>query len=335
MRFFFLSGLCIALLACQSKSKKPELPAEIDYLKSKDASVVLSQGHNESAVFSTDGEKIFYVSKNRNGHRNTQIHEYDLTMQRDRRITFQDGEVLRIFPLENDRLLYSSTTDEIKEQPFVVDLDQRYPRAEIYHSDLFGNHISRLTESPGFDGEMLFVPAKKQMLFTSGRHGALGLYWLDLTTDKVHPFQFELTRPQRNPALSPDGKTLFWIEEDLIGNRQNIVSSAVTGKNRTVVRSLEGVIHNVVLSPKNELVYSWTPKGSEFRQIDLYDGSKLCTQTLLKNKLHFSEMQFSVKNPNLMLFRVASADKSQIYRWELPVDLGPCNEQAASDTLKK
>jgi hypothetical protein len=36
-----------------------------------------------------------------------------------------------------------------------------------------------------------------------------------------------------------------------------------------------------------------------------------------------------------MLFRVAGADKSQVYRWDLPVDLGPCNEQAPQDTLKK
>lgn len=335
MRFFFLTGMCLALFACQSKTKKPELPAEVDYLQTKDASVVLSQGYNRSAVFSPDGEKIYYISQNRKGHKNTQIHEYDLTMQRDRRITFQDGDILSVFPLEKDQLLYSSTTDEIKEQPFVADADARYPKSEIYHSDLFGNEIGRLTNSPGFDGQMIYVPAKKQMLFTSSRQGTLGLYWLDLQTDKVLPFQFDKERPQRSATLAPDGKTLYWVEEDLIGKTQNIVTSTAWGKNRAVVRNLQGNIHSVVLSKKNELVYSWTPDGAEFSQIDLYEESKLCTQTLLKNKLNFSEMQFSVKNPNLMLFRVAGADKSQVYRWDLPVDLGPCNEQAPSDTLKK
>lgn len=335
MRLFFLYGLSVALLACQSKSKKPELPAEVDYLQSKDASVVLSQGYNRSAVFSTDGEKIFYISKNRKGHKNTQIHEYDLTMQRDRRMTFQDGEVLSVFPLDEDEILYSSTTDEIKEQPFATDPDARYPRAEIYHSDLFGNDIGRLTNSPGFDGEMLYVPAKKQMLFTSLRQTTPGLYWLDLKTDKVIIFQFDKDRPQRSASLSPDGKTLYWIEEDLVDKTQNIVSSSILGKDRRVVRNLKGVIHSVVMNRKNDLVYSWTPEGAEFSQIDLYDEAKICTQTLLKNKLNFSEMQFSVKNPNLMLFRVAGADKSQVYRWDLPVDLGPCNEQVPQDTLKK
>lgn len=335
MRFFFLTGLCMALLACQSKTKKPELPAEVDYLQSKDASVVLSQGYNRSAVFSIDGEKIYYVSQNRKGHKNTQIHEYDLTMQRDRRVTFQDGEVLSVFPLEKDQILYSSTTDEIKEQPFAVDADPRYPKAEIYHSDPYGNDIGRLTNSPGFDGEMLYVPAKKQMLFTSTRQETPGLYWLDLDTDKVIIFQFDRARPQRSASLAPDGKTLYWVEEDLVDKTQNIVTSTVWGKNRAVVRNLKGVIHSVVMNKKNELVYSWTPEGAEFSQIDLYEEAKLCTQTLLKNKLNFSEMQFSVKNPNLMLFRVAGADKSQVYRWDLPVDLGPCNEQAPQDTLKK
>jgi len=335
VRFFFLTGVCLAIIACQSKSKKPELPAEVDYLQSKDASVVLSQGYNRSAVFSADGEKIYYISQNRKGHKNTQIHEYDLTMQRDRRLTFQDGEVLSVFPLEKDQILYSSTTDEIKEQPFVVDVDPRYPKAEIYHSDLFGSEIGRLTNSPGFDGEMIYVPAKKQMLFTSTRQGTPGLYWLDLATDKVLVFEFDKERPQRSPSLAPDGRTLYWVEEDLAGKTQNIVTSTAWGKNRAVVRNLQGQIHSVVLNKKNELVYSWTPEGAEHSQIDLYEESKLCTQTLLKNKLNFSEMQFSVKNPNLMLFRVAGSERSQVYRWELPVNLGPCNEQAPSDTLKK
>ncbi|HEY8269246.1 MAG TPA: hypothetical protein VIG33_00035, partial [Pseudobdellovibrionaceae bacterium] len=226
-------------------------------------------------------------------------------------------------------------TDEIKEHPFVMDADPRYPKTEVYHSDLFGNDIDRLTHSSGFDSEMIFVPLKKQVLFTSTRGGIPGVYWLDLRTNAVLPFQFNKERPQRSPSLASDGKTLFWIEEDLIDKTQNIVTASVLGKNRAVVRNLKGIIHNVVFSPKNQLIYSWIPEGAEFSQVDLYDETKPCTQTLLKHKLHFSEMQFSVKNPNLMLFRVADSDSSQVYRWELPVDLGPCNEGSPSDTLKK
>lgn len=335
MRLLFVSGLCCALLACQSKSKKNELPAEVDYLRSKDASVILSQGYNYSAVFSDDGEKIYYISKNRVGHKNTQIHEYDLTMQRDRRLTFQDGEILGIFALKKNQILYSSTTDEIKEQPFVADANPQYPKAEVYHSDLYGNNIERLTSSPGFDGEMLFVPLKKQMLFTSIRSGSLGLYWLDLGTDQVIPFQVDKDKPQRQATLSVDGKTLYWIEENPAEKTQSIISSNVWGKNRLAVRTLKGVINEVTVDRKGEMIYSWVPEGADYSQMDLYDPQKLCTQTILKSKLNFSEPQFSVKNPNLMIFRVFSKDKSQVYRWELPVDLGPCNEQAPSDTLKK
>lgn len=335
MRSLFLSGLCVALVACQSNSKKSELPAEVDYLQSKDASVVLSQGYNQGAVFSEDGEKIFYISKDRRGHKNTQIHEYDLTMQRDRRLTFQDGDILGVTPLNNSQILYASTTDEIKEQPFAKDPNPRYPRSEIYLSDLFGNDIQRLTNWPGFDGEMIYVPAKQQILFTSVRQGIPGLYWLQPEGNKVVPFQFHKERPQRSASLSPDGKKIFWIEEDLISQNQNIVASTIRGQDRKIVRNLKGQIHNIVVSRKNELIYSWTPEGAEHSQVDMFDETKLCTQTLLKSKLNFSEMQFSVKNPNLMIFRVAGADKSQVYRWDLPVDLGPCNEQAPSDTLKK
>ncbi|MGZ3743501.1 MAG: TolB family protein [Pseudobdellovibrionaceae bacterium] len=335
LKFLFLTGLCLGIFGCQSKPKKAELSAEVEYLHSKEASVVLSEGFNRSAVFSEDGEKIFYISQNRKGHKNTQIHEYDLTMQKDRRVTFQDGEILSIIPLENERILYSSTTDEIKEQPFATGGDPRYPKSEIYYSDLFGNEIDRLTNSPGFDGEMLYVPEKKQVLFTSLRSGTPGLYWLDLTTKKVLPFQVDKERPQRSPSLSPDGKTLYWIEENPGDKTQNIIKATFLGKDRTVVKNLKGVINSVLLNHRNELIYSCLPEGAEFSQMDLYDESKVCTQALLKYKIHFSEMRFSIKNPNLMIFRVAAGDNSQIYRWELPLDLAPCNEGSPSDTLKK
>lgn len=335
MRFFLLYGACLALLACQSKPKKTELPAEVDYLKSIDASVILSQGYNRSAVFSDDGDKIFYISKNRRGHKNTQIHEYDLILQADRRLTFQDGEVFSVQPLNNREIIYASNTDEIKESPFAVEKDDRFPRAELYQSDLFGSEIVRLTHNPGFDGEMIFVPARKQLLFTSTRSGSPGLFWLDLRTGKALPFQTDSEKPQRSPALATDSRTVFWIEEDLKEKTTSIYSDSIFGKKRNLVKTFKGQVKSLLPARDGQIIYSWVPEGNEFSQIDIYDSEKKCTQTLLKSKLNFSEPQFSVKNPNLIIFRVSSNDKSQIYRWQLPLHLGPCNEQAPSDTLKK
>jgi Tol biopolymer transport system component len=335
VRFFLMCGFCMTLLACQSKSKKTELPAEVDYLQSKDASIILSQGYNRSAVFSDDGDKIFYISKNRKGHKNTQIHEYDLTLQTDRRMTFQDGEVLSVIPLNDQIIVYASNTDEIKEEPFAGEKDPSYPKAEIYQSDMFGAEITRLTNNSGFDGEMIYVPGKKQLLFVSLRSGLPGLYWLDLQTEKVTPFYVDKEKVQRSPALSDDGKSIYWIEEDAKDKMNSIVTATILGKNRKVVRSLKGTIKSVLPNRTGQVVYSWLPEGAEFSQVDYFDAEKTCTQTLLKSKLNFSEPQFSVKNPNLMIFRVSNNDKSQIYRWQLPVDLGPCNEQVPSDTMKK
>jgi len=323
------------LLSCQSKPKKTELPAEVDYLQSKDAGVILAQGYNRSAVFSDDGDKIYYVSKNRIGHKNSQIHEYDLFLQTDRRLTFQDGEVFAVIPLNDRQIIYSSNTDEIKEAPFTKDDDPRYPKSEIYLSDLLGSEITRLTNSPGFDGEMLWVPAKKQVLMTSVRSKIPGLYWLNLESEKVTPFAVNKEKPQRSAALSVDGKFIYWIEEDPKTQTNSILFSSLQGKTHSVFRTLTGTTAKVLPSKGNQVIYSWLPEKADYYQIDIYDSAKNCTQTLLKSKLQFGEPQFSVKNPNVIIFRVSNNDKSQIYRWQLPIDLGPCNEQVPSDTMSK
>lgn len=335
MKVLFQCGLFLALLACQSKTKKTELPAEVDYLQSKDAAVILAQGHNRSAFFSEDGDKIFYISKNRLGHKNSQIHEYDLFLQTDRRLTFQDGEVFSVIPLNDRQIIYSSNTDEIKEAPFTKDVDPRFPKSEIYLSDVLGDEITRLTNSPGFDGEMLWVLAKKQILMTSVRSKIPGLYWLNIETENVSPFAVDKEKPQRSAALSSDGKSIFWIEEDAKAQTNTILFAPIQGKSRTVFKTLAGSVAKVLPTKNNQVIYSWLPDKAEFYQIDTYDGIKNCTQTLLKSKLQFGEPQFSVKNPGVIIFRVSNNDKSQIYRWQLPVDLGPCNEQGISDTLPK
>ena len=321
-----LFGFSCGLSACSSKNRKPDLPAEVDYLQTKDASIVLSQGYNRGAVFSEEGDKIFYISRDRKGHKNTQIHEYDLTLQADRRLTYQDGEVFSVIPLNEEQIIYASNTDEIKEQPFAGEPNKHYPKAELYLSDLYGSEISRLTNSPGFDGEMIQVPPRKSLLFTSTRAGTPGLFWLDLQTDKIQVFAHDKVKPQRSAALSFDGKALFWIEEDLKEKSNTIMTSDLSGKKRKGVLTLKGVVNSLLPARNGLIIYGWQPDGASFNQLDIFDPEKICTQSLLKTKLNFSEPQFSVKNPSLILVRVFNNDKSQVYRWQMPVDLGPCNK---------
>ena len=335
LKLFFTAAVALSITACSSKNKKPELPAEVDYLKSKDASIVLSQGYNRGAVFSDEGDKIFYISRDRKGHKNTQIHEYDLTLQADRRLTFQDGDVFSVIPLNEEQIIYASNTDEIKEQPFAGESNKTYPKAELYLSDLYGSDISRLTNSVGFDGEMIQVPVRKSLLFTSTRSGTPGLFWLDLQTDKIQVFAHDKVKPQRSAALSFDGKSLYWIEEDPSAKSNAIVTSDLSGKKRKVVLTLKGAVNSLLSARSGLIIYSWQPQGADYSHLDIFDPEKVCTQTLLKTKLNFSEPQFSIKNPSLILVRVSNNDKSQVYRWQMPVDLGPCNEQGPSDTLKR
>jgi hypothetical protein len=326
----FLSTLLFG--GCQSKPASSKPAALTGYPQILGATPLLTGGYNRSAVFSLDGTKVYFISKNRRDHRNTQAYEYDLAKGTERRITFQDGEVLTIAPAPDQKIYYSSNTDEIKEAPFAAETDARFARAEIYSSDPFGEEIDRVTTSPGFDGEMVYLEAKKRLLFTSVRSGQAGLYWLQVEGNVVTPFQVT-KRLTHAPALSPKGDWVFWVEEEPRGTLPNgkasplvqtLVRSTVLGRDRTELKAIAGVVKSLSVNGTGLIAYAWQPNGSEFNQIDLFNPETNCNRTLVKSKMDFLEPAFSPKNPNLLLFRGAFQENSVIYRWELPEGLGPC-----------
>lgn len=322
------------LSACSSKPVDgPKLSAKAapigGYPLTIGATPYITGGYNHGATFAENVAKIYFISQLRHDHRNSQVYEHDLTLQTDRRITFQDGEVFAVTAAPDGGIYYSSNTDEIKEEPFAREQDYRFSRAEIYHSDLYGEEIERLTTSPGFDGEMIYVPARKQLLFTSTRSGTAGLYWLDPTKESHPAVDFQVSKSlQRAPTLSTDGKFLYWIEEPLSTAKerppQNIVRSNVFGKGRVVVKSVPGIIKGLAVNASGKIAYAWLPKGAEFTQIDLYTPETNCNRTLLKSAMDFSEPQFSLKNENVLIFRGSLKENSVVYRWELPETQGPC-----------
>jgi Tol biopolymer transport system component len=110
------------------------------------------EGRNVISDLSTTGTQLLFSSSDRISHSHSQIYNLDLEALTEKRLTFQDGQVVKPFWFM-DKIIYSSTTDEIKERPLVL---QKFsglaqPSFEIYQSDIEGTEIERLTDRPGKD----------------------------------------------------------------------------------------------------------------------------------------------------------------------------------------
>lgn len=173
MKLLQIIFLILFLTSCSSPSPRP--PVEVVPVKDALNSIpklgkaepITANGDNFSPALSQDGKKLLFVSRLRLQHRHSQVYELDLSTLQERRITFSDGTTDDpIYSQRRNYIFYSSTTDEIKERPLILQkilkssidspihlglLDPR-ESGEVYSSSLDGNAIVRWTKRPGFDG---------------------------------------------------------------------------------------------------------------------------------------------------------------------------------------
>jgi Tol biopolymer transport system component len=201
----------------QPVAEKPKIP---DGIKSYPLKQITTVGNNDRAVYSYDGASIFFIASQRSGHDQPQAYQYFFANQRERRLTFQDGEIESIIPgFKGNEIIYSSSTDEIKESPdFILKSMQKtqtasfdffgksLPRTEIYESDINGDKITRLTRSPGYDGDLGVRRNKNEFVFVSSRAGNLDIY----TMVKGTPIKVNATKDAEfDPAVSEKGELAF------------------------------------------------------------------------------------------------------------------------------
>jgi Tol biopolymer transport system component len=134
--------LLIPLKETSSATKKdPNLGTQLTF-----------EGFNLISDLNSSGTQLLFSSSDRIHHSHSQVYVLDLESLVERRIAYQDGQAVKPFWLL-DKIVYSSTTDEIKERPLVL---QKFsgmtdPSYEIYSSDADGTEIERLTDRPGKD----------------------------------------------------------------------------------------------------------------------------------------------------------------------------------------
>lgn len=302
-----------------------------DYLLAKGAKQITFQGDNDHPRFSPDGSKLIYSSRARSAHKGAQIYEMDLDKNKERRVTYSDGDAFDPSYLNNAEIIYASTTDEIKENLFTTkNMNKDFPPSDLYMSDRFGGEILRLTQQPGFDAEALYIsnPITPTILFTSYRGDIMGVYLLDLKHLAVSLISADREKERHFPAATNRFKQIAFIEKDNKTQEQNLMLFTLRSKKLEILKSGEGLYRDLVFAPRapTRLFYSILRKGEKQYQIESFDLEKKCTQVVFKGTDSLSSPIVSDDRQERLVFVRNFQDKKQIYMLNLPDDLGPCLE---------
>lgn len=329
---------CWAQVGCANRSATKDILTP-DYLLARGSKQLTFLGDNDHPRFSPDGKTLLFTSRHRSFHRSAQVYELDLEKNKERRVTFSDGDAFDAIYLGNDEVLYASTTDEVKESPLLnKSFDLNYPPSDLYMSDRFGNEILRLTQQPGLDAEPLFWPhiTKPAIIFTSRRGELTGLYKLDLKNLPTSLVSAQKDKEKRDPTLTPDFSQIAWVEKDLKSEEESLVLFNLKSKIPRVLKAGEGQYKDLFFAPQNpeRLFYSILRKGDKKQQIEVYNLATHCTQVVFKGQDSLSSPAISHQSPEMIAFSRVFKERKQIYLAPLPQDLGPCLAPPAQANLK-
>lgn len=317
----FCIGLGL-LISCQHSSPPSEkkdipkpLPNEYPHLGQQLTFI----GNNEAPQFSPDGHSIIFASSRRELHTNSQIYELSLDTNKEKRITYQDGDCSSpIYAVDGKKIIYASTTDELKERPALLYVSTRnssLPPSELYLSDLMGNEITRLTRQNGFQGQPAWIETRQTaLLFLSYSAGQMSLQKSEAPFLKSSPL---LTRDKMIASPVATLSTLAWIEHP-----ENSEEMSILIKRKDKIDSLPLPVAKYQgltwLDPKEEvLLFSSNLKGTKAHAIYAYHLKKSCLIPLLEVSQSLTDPRPSPDRKKLLYTAQLSNVTKQLFLKEM------------------
>ncbi len=224
-KLIFAVSLMLLLTACQSEqpaAKQDMKPAEAEarnYVMDgethiKNLRMITDGGENAEAYFSFGQQKLSFQAKTGDMGCD-QIYVMNLDGSGKTQISNGKGATTCAFFMPGDSLVvYASTQGGGDGCPPPPDRSkgyvwQLYDSYDIYVSDLNGNVVRQLTDTPGYDAEAVLSPKGDRIVFTSTRDGDPELYLMDLDGSN----QTRLTNMKGYDGgafFSPDGERLVF-----------------------------------------------------------------------------------------------------------------------------
>ena len=200
--------------------KKADLayPGEVHF---KNLRQLTNGGDNAEAYFSFDDRKLVFQSNFGNwGVSCDQIFMMDMIVgandqQAPMLSTGKGRTTCSYFYPDGQYILYGSTHlggDSCPEAPPFMEGKYVWPiydSYDIFKSDLQGNIVQQLTDTPGYDAEATISPDGSKIVFTSTRSGDLELWIMDIDGSNVYQVTDELGY-DGGAFFSPDSKKLVF-----------------------------------------------------------------------------------------------------------------------------
>lgn len=319
----------MAAMSCTKGQRKNDVV--IPEAASTKESALVDTGFSAQGVFSPDGSRLLFVSKERKSHAHYQVYEKDLRTGDENRITFQNGDTY--FPRYHGKepwILYSSSTDELKENPPLLqenkgpqNIPERFQLpVEVYMHSLKDYQIVRVTDRLGFDGEAQFTPNGDSLIWTRAK---------DLRSEVVTMKRHAKT-PQVIKGLGPnpsqlntskDGKWRAWIDADETFGVARL--KIQNGKKPAVELAADQIV------PKTDLFFSPDSKFLLWSQLDMKEGvyqiwaadlETACAQKLSTNGKDEGDRRYPSLSPDMkvLIYTAVAKKRSRIMQlsWTAP-----------------
>ena len=288
--------------------------------------LLTGQGESENPVFSPYANMLYFVGEDRRSHKNPQAYAMDLLSFEERRVTFQDGQILDIVPVSAEDIVYSSSTDELKERPKLFSDPASlspYPGSELYASDLYGGEIKRLTNESGFDNLIsLRLDRPQSVTFSKWRGTSLQLWQLNWKTGDSIPLFKKKDVHVFGAEYSPTTKEWLWIEQTT--PEQTVIKHGPTFKDsaESVTAKSMKVQDAHWVPGQKRLTYVYFD-GDQWKP-GFYDLEKKCGGDLFKSAYDILQLRWSVDAANLALTAKIQQKKQLVLRPSGAWDEIPC-----------
>lgn len=222
-------------------------------------------GDNAEAYFSFNGKFASFQSNNPKwGLQCDQIFNLDIkkaakdSTYKPTLISTGLGRTTCSYFLKNNKeILFASTHLDTSACPPVPHVPGKYLWSiynsyDIFVSDLKGNVLRQLTNSPGYDAEATVSPKGDKIVFTSDRSGDLELWTMDIDGKNQKQITFGLGY-DGGAFFSPDGKKL--------------VFRASRPQTEAEKKEYQDLLKQGLVAPTTMEIYTCNVDGSDLKQI--------------------------------------------------------------------
>lgn len=286
---------------------------------------------------SSDGQKLIYIATNRPFVKSMQLFEYNLISSKDTRITHQIGNVYSASYISDDKFLFSSDTDivkdlfKVKNDIFTQSLDKIAPQ-NIFISNRFGSEIIKLTDDNGFEIDPLFNTLSPEPSFYYvflNEYKNKGIKLFKLLDKKTTVIKSEKDFDYSSPFISKQSSNLYYVKSNLKSKTSEIETYNLKNNSSNKVKSFDEQILEISHNPQTPfIIISTDSKKAIFWNIEQDCFLNPLNQLVQKYKIS----QVQISNDLSQIYFIATNDKfKKLYVKKVNLTTLDCNKQFNGD----